>query len=90
MYFQKAIVHHTDSNEEFSGGLPVMIPAMLFAFHLSLAMIMVAHVGIQKLKNRNQTPVIHINIPNPNAINQSPMAFNNQVYNNDLLSFAAY
>ena len=34
--------------------------------------------------------MIHINIPNPNAINQSPVAFNNQVYNNDLLSFATF
>ena len=72
-------------------GLAIGCHPLLFIIHVILALVIVLHVCINKFKNRNSTPVIQINIPNPQVptINQ-PIALNNQTYNKDLFDFSTY
>ena len=48
------------------------------------------HVCIDKIKQRNTTPVININIPNPQAPVNNLVTINNQTYNEDLIDFSSY
>lgn len=87
----KSIVQHLTSGsvEMVPEGLNIKVVLILFIVNVILSIFMFLHVCIQKFKNRNLTPVIHINIPNPEANNQ-PIVINNQTYNNDLLNFFTY
>ena len=77
------------NDDNLSGGSNIRIPFWLCILHLTLAIVIFLHVCIDKIKQRNTTPVIHINIPNPQTpINLS--AINNQTYNQDLIGFSSY
>ena len=68
----------------------IRIPFWLCILHLTLAIGIFIHVCIDKIKQRNTTPVIHINIPNPQAPVNNLVAINNQAYNQDLIDFSSY
>ena len=68
----------------------IRIPFWLCILHLTLAIVIFLHVCIDKIKQRNTTPVIHINIPNPQAPVNNLVAINNQTYNEDLINFSSY
>ena len=91
--FRKNLKHFANPNDDsLSGGLNIHIPFWLCNLHLILAVIVFLHVCIDKIKQRYTTPVIHINIPNPQA--QAPInnlvTINNQTYNQDLIDFSSY
>ena len=96
--FQTNLEHLVTPDEPLSGtGLAMRIPAFFFGVHLVLAMVIFVHVCVNKFKDRNSTPVIHIYIPNPGASldqnenqHQHSIAINNQPYNNDLFDFTCY
>ena len=91
--FKRNLQHLTSENipEE---GLPFASLTCLFILHLILAMVIVVHVCVNKFKARNTTPVIEINIPNPQApvppTNHQHIVINNQPYNTDLFDFSTY
>ena len=91
--FKRNLQHLTSENipEE---GLPFASLTCLFILHLILAMVIVVHVCVNKFKARNTTPVIEINIPNPQApvppTNHQNIVINNQPYNTDLFDFSTY
>ena len=86
--FLKNLGHLTNENLESMGSLIVASHTTLGVLHVILAIVIVIHVSIDKFKARHTTPVIQINIPNPQAGHQ-PM-INNQPYNNDLFDFSTY
>ena len=89
--FQRNLKHFANSNDDnLSGGLNIHIPFWLCILHLTLAIIIFIHVCIDKIKQRNTTPVIHINIPNPQAPVNNLVTINNQTYNEDLIDFSSY
>ena len=56
-----------------------------------MATVIVVHVCVNKFKARNTTPVIEINIPNPQAPSANQhIKINNQPYNTDLFDFTTY
>ena len=78
------------NDDNISGGLNRGTPFWLCILNLTLAIVVFIHVCIDKIKQRNTTPVIHINIPNPQAPVNNLVAINNQPYNQDLLDFSSY
>ena len=95
--FQRNLEHFAKgpnpNNDNLSGSLNrvnMRIPFWLGISHLTLAIVVFLHVCIDKIKQRNTTPVIHINIPNPQALVNNLVAINNQAYNQDLIDFSSY
>ena len=91
--FQRNILHLSGTLEDFpQKGLKSKVPFLLLCLHLILNVVIVIHVCIVKFKNRNNTPVIQINIPNPSQApaNNPPIAINNQAYNNDIVCFSIH
>ena len=89
--FQRNLERFANANDDIhSGGLNIRIPLWLYILHLALAILIFLHVCIDKIKQRNTTPVIHINIPNPQAPVNNLVAINNQTYNEDLINFSSY
>ena len=95
--FQRNLEHFAKgpnpNNDNLSGSLNrvnMRIPFWLGISHLTLAIVVFLHVCIDKIKQRNTTPVIHINIPNPQTPVNNLFAINNQTYNQDLIGFSSY
>ena len=92
-HFQTYILHLSGTLEDSpEKGLKIKVPLILLCFHIIINIVIVIHVCVAKFKNRNNTPVIQINIPNPSHAppNNPPIAINNQAYNNDLISFSIH